>query len=758
MVEDEPPAIDSWLRNKERQVRNTDSCIELAATVPWSDVGLQWRERDYSVLRQAIRRLNAFPLEDVEGLFEGMRPPSDAEARDVLRNAFKAACGSQQGALLFVTYVYGLCLDRWERIADHHRIHIVLAALEGVVAELSDAELSDVELGRDEIDLLRLIVDLAQCMEHEMAVENAWNCSCPIGMAGHAQASVEHAKSVLEREEQLPRSFAGLRNVIRLDAAAHHRYFDAVLQIATAMREFLEHDGPAPAHFDDVIRAVAAAEADEALRGDVYESELRTYRATLEAFAAHAESRRLRIDTADLVYLYPFALSGVSAESAVEQALVTGMQWRPASLEPVEVDQLRLAWVWASRSPERAYEGAAVKLPALQVQTTAGQQLTGFHPEVRLSRLGNHHVRVQYRLEKGDLHELNQALRRASPSMGEEHLSCERLSSDGVTWTKFADYANEVIQGVANELAADVVSGSSLDFHVVIAARAISIQEPNGAITPATVDDIPRVIGASLLLRPVSHDAASFEEWIRYPTPEVANLMEKVGIGYVGELAMRTENTTILFMPASPEWVITAFEEMVEFVASAPALLTSWERRAWDHGKNLEATLPSFNEWLAQPDKVLPIDTLQVEGAKLRQLDADIRRDLAFMHSPGLCRSRGIRNFLDALWEAAGLPALEDDLESQLAVISTLQERLSVMASAIAERSRQKLQARQDDIQFYVQLILGLLAVSSLAELLSWINNTFNISSSPWKWSEAAILVVCALLVTWLFIRMRRAR
>lgn len=713
--------------------------------VPWTQVGQQWGERDYSLLRQAVRTLEGLSLGHVDGLLEGMPAPPSLDAIDVLRNAFAVASGTPQGALLLVTYVYGQCLNKWERSVDYARIRMVLKSLEEVI---SDLQPNAAELDENEAKLLRLIVDLAQCMDDAMAVENAMNCSCPVDMARHAQAVVGRATSVLQGEQELSPGFTELREVIRSDAATQRCYFGAVFRVATAVRQFveLEGPGPAPVGFDDVIRAVAIAEADSTVRGDVYESELRAHRVTLRALGDHAASRRLRIDAAEILYIYPFALSGMSAEDAVHHALSAEGGWRPAALAPIDIEQLRLTDMWDVNPAERAYGAAVVKLPTLQVETTAGQHLAGFNPEIRLTRLGNHYLRVRSRLKKSNLHELNQALRRASVSMGEERIWCE-----GGTWTKFAEYADEVIAGIAKELSTDVVRDASLGFHVVVVAHAISIQEPDGTTTPATIDAIPGAVGASLLLRPLSQLAASLEEWIRYPTPDVVNLVESVGC--IDDLVVRTENTTVLFMPASPDWVIDGFEEMVEFVASVPALLMSWEQRAWDHAQKLEKTLPSLQEWIAQPDTVLPIADLLMEEVKLRQLEADIRRDLAFLHSPA--RSRRHRDFLNAVWTAAGLPTLEDALERQLTVLSTLQERLSTMVSVITEGNRQ---ARQEDIEFFVQLTLGLLAVGSLAELLGWINNTFGIDSFILAASEASALVICVFLITWLFFRKRRER
>ena len=66
------------------------------------------------------------------------------------------------------------------------------------------------------------------------------------------------------------------------------------------------------------------------------------------------------------------------------------------------------------------------------------------------------------------------------------------------------------------------------------------------------------------------------------------------GQGYVGDLVVRTDNTTVSYMRAAPEWLIDEYEEMIEFVASVPPILTLWENHAYcrrTSTKRLEASM-----------------------------------------------------------------------------------------------------------------------------------------------------------------------
>jgi hypothetical protein len=131
--------------------------------VPWPEITREWREREYIRLRQAVKTLPGIRTDLLDDLFDGTPPPTESKARAVLRNAFAAAGARPDDRRLLAIYVYGLCLDKWERSVDYARIGLVLDALHE-------------EAGGDS-DLVSLVVDQARCVKDAMAVENATNCS-----------------------------------------------------------------------------------------------------------------------------------------------------------------------------------------------------------------------------------------------------------------------------------------------------------------------------------------------------------------------------------------------------------------------------------------------------------------------------------------------------------------------------------------------------------------------------------------------------
>ena len=245
-------------------------------------------------------------------------------------------------------------------------------------------------------------------------------------------------------------------------------------------------------------------------------------------------------------------------------------------------------------------------------------------------------------------------------------------------------------------------------------------------------------MGSTLLFHPVRHLATALEEWIRYPRSMMRNLLADEG--FAGDLVARTDNTTITFMPSSPEWLVDEYEEMVEFVASIPPLLTLWEKEASRLANKLDRAL------VGRPS----IDKLHDHERKILDLERHIRVQLSFLHSQSLCRTRGQRRFLDQLWTAAGMPALEDELERSLTLLSDRERRIAAMVASIDEHRRRKQGTR-------VEMVLVFLAAASVSGVVLWFKEAFDVGSRNWAWGEAAVQAAVALLVVAIVFLTRRS-
>ena len=584
---------------------------------------------------------------------------------------------------------------------------------------------------------------------------------------------VEQTRPLLGR---LPEEGPGPWRLLRSDIEIADAYFHALKETGEAVEDFL--GPPLQGDLGAAIDVLERAEADEVIAGDVYQSELRAHLASARGLSQAARDPWIQIDEARLVYVYAFALTheegqhserGDDRPAGGEPILTkargaAGWSVGSGDIRPTAAVDTPLADIWQHADPpEKVYEGVTIRLPAVVAETKGRlvEEKYEFEPppcqaEVRLSRLGNHYLRISCELEGADLHELNQALRRGSGSMGEEAITS--IGSDA-TWNRFVSsenargYVEDVIEGIADCLDLEVVGDPSGEVHVVVDIRKASKQEGGDRSVTLDDDDLRQEIGSTLLFHPVGDFAVSLEEWIRYPpAKKVKNLMK--GSGRVGDLIARTSDTTILYMPTSPDWMCAEFGDMVEFVASVPPLLTAWEKEITAHARALEDRLEKLKAAVSQGTQAPEFDlgAIHRDEAELHELRAEVRRELANFHSPRLVWNRTTRTFLDRLWDAAGLPALEEGLDRQLEVISTQQQRLVAIAGQIAEDHRQEAAKRQERLGRVLQIGLTVIAATGLAGLFSWINADFSVQDNTVQALEAVFLAgVVIVLGTLIF-------
>jgi hypothetical protein len=677
----------------------------------WQQIDTELRRRSVDALQAEVAaRLPRIAVTALEELLDPVHENDGSRPEHVLRDAFRDA---GDDAALIALYVYGLCLQKWERSEDYDRIERVGDALAAVAADRG---------------LAGLIARRTKLVADETTVEDALSCSCPVAFGQRARVVRAGLQNLLEDLDGGP----GLVKVIRADLQRARAYYDAVVQAAHAVEEFAVEDRPSDArYFDGALEKLDWTLAGDSLSGDVFESELRAHRATLAALRDSAASPRLRVREATVVYVFPFSLHGKSSSDLVVEALghdpvdalaAIGLDAIARELEINDLWQRKVA----ERETAKEYFGTEIELPPIEVTTTANEHIHFTQVGLRLSGLGNHYLRASCELEDAGIHELNQALRRGSRAMGGETLTSGRMIRGQFT---FLDYAEEVIEAVAHALGCRRVTNLNAESHVVLAVRRMAIEHLDGSATPAGGDDLEHAVGSSLLFQPVRHLASALEEWIRYPAVRPVNLLG--GEAYRGDLLARTDNTTVVFMPASPEWVIEEYEEMVEFNASIPALFAHWQHRT---------------------DELLPIggtdatddeshsDELRSRQGEILQLDQEVRHELTTLHSPLLCRTLGQRQFLDRLWAHAGFADLQADIERRLGSLAAQQEAIVI----ILERRRTE---HNERVSHRIELVLGVLAWTSLVGVVDFVDTQFDVHKRGWIWFEVALGVVMLAFV-----------
>jgi hypothetical protein len=314
------------------------------------------------------------------------------------------------------------------------------------------------------------------------------------------------------------------------------------------------------------------------------------------------------------------------------------------------------------------------------------------------------------------LHVVNQALRRGTLSMGREEVRRTKDPGRG-HWDSLLEFVEEALETLRNAVGATHRNSRddlANDFHVIVSTTSVQVHQPGRQPRPARPEDFGTVLGASLLTREVRQTAAmTIDEWLLQDPAPFRNLLEATG--FRGELALATANTTFLFMPISPGWVMEdEYEPMAEFVASQLSLFRKWELQ-------LKYRMDHLKKIIDTHERLGP-DQREVEAAELdlRRLETDIHEERARLRSLSICRSRSYRMFLDALLETSAVAKAEADLDRKLHVVKELHDQVAAMTDDLMRR-------RERRADWSLNVVILVLAVFGA---LSWLHDLFQ--DEPW--------------------------
>lgn len=665
----------------------------------WAAIGGEFSRRELTALTTTLESNGA--LREVVDHALATAGNSSAE----FEQAWTAA-GRQPGAtLVLAAYLYARCQAAWERTGNY----------DGIRATIESArtgwDLCDRPLGWEDqaTDLfLKHAASLPDCMNAEGAI----NCSCPVALEVHAaavsEANAEVLRSIRALDQPGAESFVKFLSEI---VEKHFVTYDAIAAVAHGVLGWIMEGPAAVEELEACMTRLEKAESSPLLVDDVYASELRAHRYALQSLTEHTpgpEVPELTISEARLVYCYPFATPArISWEDLGKARVLAGAQTQL-------VDDLYLSDIWNSD----IYQGLVLTLPPVNVRTTAGIDLR-HTVELRLSKFGNHYIRIEYDNDGDELclHEIYQGLRRASHSMGDEEVTLLKGGGTG-SWQRLHEFADEIHHDLAEQV--DTLDPGEWradfgnDFNVVLEIRKAQIRGADGQVREATGQDVVDTAG-QLLLNPVTGYATALEEWTRRPMPaKVRNLIGDAG--YDTDLVARTDNTTLVVLPGSPSWVYLGQEEKVEFVASLPPLLKRWRRE-------LRATKDALAASLT-PGRMEETKRGQVESdrLKLARHVADVRYCLDQLHSAALCRPAVHRRLVDRLYDAAGLLRYEEELEAEIREVEALYALVAAHVSVVEEQKARADEVATSKYQRSIQVILGLLAALSLVGLFEAIN------------------------------------
>lgn len=723
----------------------------------WELIRTEFEQRMIPSLMQYITdaAIDVSPIDDALG--DSPRFCDADTLTTALITVWKSLIDRPQVAPLFAVFAYSRSQLDWERSIKHNTINKVVAALLSSWNQAAHCFHGATRLVVD------IIVDHTQGLTPCMAAENALHCSCPVDLSLRAnQVSQESAKQFARSNDLLGTEWEDcakqfLQPVLR----AHNLTYTSIHQAANAVLDWAEQGPGAAPSLRRAIATLRRNERDDSVMRDVYAGELRAHRAGLTALLAYIENPdipQIRFDEARVVYVYPFTVPDLDGAQVCQLAGELSARALGATRRFRTVDT-ELTDVWSGYGRRHSeYGGVSIQLPSLRVRTTSGEELD-HQVEVRLSKLGNHYVRIHRAVTDATLHDLNQALRRVSTAMGAESIS-EPGSNQNI-WDRLPDYAASISTqlvgalrrardgathlivkpSIADENQPDAHEFSSaidVYLHVLLEVRAASIKhgECDGHWSAST-EEIVRAAEA-LFHTPVQSLPTALEEWARLDCREPGTARHEHQMTdlsrasrFPDDFIGSTYNSTVIVMPNTPNWALLEYEEQIEFAASLPPLLEHW-RNQLDHAVSDDS----------RDLKKLISKDLAAKRFELQHLVGKIRDQAAGLNSINLCGSLPSRRFIDMLYDAAGLSQLQAELDATISRVESTYERMTAL---IAQRDDH----RNRRYQVVVEVILAILAVSSLADVLSLVNSVFTLGvSRTVAWWEIGGLVAAAILTS----------
>src|SRR5207248_884509 len=142
-----------------------------------------------------------------------------------------------------------------------------------------------------------------------------------------------------------------------------------------------------------------------------------------------------------------------------------------------------------------------------------GHEVKVHRVTVRITNLGSHYVRIELDLRDPKLHEINQALLRASNVMSITPVTCESIDGSN-SWQHLTEYTKSVVGSLrqlfdrdAPESMTQAEGEADIDadtrFHVLLEVRSASTQGKNGDEYDATESEIRNFAGP-LFLQPLT--------------------------------------------------------------------------------------------------------------------------------------------------------------------------------------------------------------------------------------------------------------
>jgi hypothetical protein len=660
-----------------------------------------------------------------------------AHRETVLDHAFARAQTRPGGIVRLLAYVHYQCDQAWDVSYHFTPIWETLRAAGACWARRRQVAAPAERTAADAFDALLAVLD------REIQVENATTCGLlgeAARLAGESAAkagvAVGLADTLIEADPAVARYVGGLG---RACAA-----YDGALGVASgAVADLLDGTGD---RLDAAIEALRSAERELApgpgQPDDPDASELRAHRYSLEELREVRARDWLYVDTAQVVYVYPFALRGREPVEVVEAAAREAGGWRLCGVTATEVHaRFNLDDVWHSSDTEgRRFDGVQVALPELTLTGPHGVEITTLRAELRLSRLGNHYLRFEGNLVDADPQDVYAALMRAAPEHGRLAVSCAGVVRPG---SRLADFAIDLIEETSRALGTTMSARPGM-FQVLLNVYAASVGRGPAATDRTevrTLEQVTGAVGSAVLFRPVANMINTLAEWARYPKPVPGEVISGA-TNLRDHVVLRTCNTTVQVALGLAHWSLGTAGTVAEFAATLEGLFAGWFDDLGAYQQRIRAIRePSGDESAEQLQDW--VHDLREDQIRLHKMITEARSTLALISSPALVASPVVAEQLTTMVEAAGTERRSRDFARRAEEV--LDERLGRSIETLARQRAEldkKASERSDERRAaWFNVLTAIVAGVGFSGVGQIFQSGFQIQGWRGTW-----LIVCAIM------------
>ncbi|MEJ3749175.1 hypothetical protein WEI85_38670 [Actinomycetes bacterium KLBMP 9797] len=675
------------------------------------------------------------------GRHRRLPPDFDRQVDTALDHAFRQAVTVPLGAAVLCCYVRQVCLDAWKTTYHFDRMWATLRGARRSWTTHRPNVADAVHIG-----VADAVARLLETLDWEIAVENEMIGNNLVRLADVADRAAACAAAAVAAASAAPVAGTVIARFVAAEGAASRCYNAALAGAGRALVAFFDGAACDGALVTGALAGLRAAEGSAGCDPD-QRSELRAYRNTLERLCRHRDDEWLHIDDGTVIHMYPFAVRGMSGDRVVAAARADGGRWELAGVRPHTVNEtLALDDIWnGSDALGRRYDGAAVALPDAIVEDLDGRPLGRLVAEVRLSQLGNHHLRLAMDLRDASVSDVYSAVLRSAPEHAEVRVRCAGTAR---VWPRLSAYAVDVIEAIGAAIGGGTaVSVRPGMFHVLITVLEASLgagpRVPRARRRPVvSVAELRDAVGGQVLLRAVPNIFGAPADWISYPPREDAVLdVDR----RCDEMVARTCNTTLIAALGSPAFWVTTRLQMAEFTASLDGLFAGWSDA-------LALFLDTVTKQTPEPAADADVEALtrhaeQLERQRVRlhAFAADARATLDLIRSPALVASPLVARTLRAMLAASGFAEREAELTRNVDAVldDRLGQRLEVLVRRRREREAQLVQARDRRQRARLDTMLAVIAAVGVSGLGQILQAGYDLRSRD----AVAIIVVIVLIM-----------